>query len=256
MEYSRIHFSAIDSTNNWAKMNTHLMDPRKITLVTTETQNNGRGRFTRRWVSPPGTNVCASFCFFVPKAFPSLINAAQLIALSACITLESLNCDAKLKWPNDILVGGKKIAGILCELETQDNLTCVILGIGLNVNMTQEQLESLDIPATSLKCETGTESDPEAVLDVLSKQFQSDLAQFLKEGFSPFLSAYKERLIHTKGEAIQFHVAGTTQKGAFHSIGQDGTLELMLPGGEIRKYNSGELLASVFKSEAATKNPE
>ena len=65
MELTRIHFDTIDSTNTWAKQNAHKLESDKITLVTTDTQTAGRGRFKRKWVSPPHQNIYASFCFFI-----------------------------------------------------------------------------------------------------------------------------------------------------------------------------------------------
>src|ERR1700733_11838983 len=138
MECNRIHFSAIDSTNTWAKQNIHLFNPKKITLVTAEMQHEGRGRFKRRWVSPSGLNMYASFCFFVSKENKNLSTIGQVMGISAARILEEFKVSPKLKWPNDLILRGKKLGGILCETQDRGEQFCIIAGIGININMPVE----------------------------------------------------------------------------------------------------------------------
>src|ERR1043165_1078103 len=150
MECKRIHFLAIDSTNTWAKQNVHIFDQQRITLVTAEAQYGGRGRFKRRWQSPSKLNLYASFCFFVPKEQQNFSTISQIIGVSAAKTLETFETNPKLKWPNDLIVEGKKLGGILCETQVHGTSLFIIAGIGININMPKEFLNQIDQPATSL----------------------------------------------------------------------------------------------------------
>lgn len=158
MKISQRHFSEIDSTNTWAKNNAHLLPPGKLTLITADTQTCGKGRLGRQWISPPKQNLYASFCFFIDKGRKDIGNISLLMAVSVSETLESLGFHPQIKWPNDILINGKKAGGILCELAElsgPSDQMCAIAGIGLNINMPLEQLNEIDQPATSLLQEGG-----------------------------------------------------------------------------------------------------
>ncbi len=241
MQIKRIHFASIDSTNSWAKHNAHAFSPEALTLITAEEQMAGRGRFQQKWVSPPKKNIYATFCFFVSKEFSQVGNIPQILALSAAKTLENFGFSPKLKWPNDILISNKKVAGILCETAMTHEQKCIVAGIGLNVNMPQEFLKSISQPATSLLLEGGRVLSIEGVLLQLQETFSNDLTVFLKEGFNSFLPQYVKRLMHQTGEAISFHDNRILWKGIFHSVHSDGTLNIVLDG-VIKNFVSGEVL--------------
>ncbi|MFQ5729681.1 MAG: biotin--[acetyl-CoA-carboxylase] ligase [Waddliaceae bacterium] len=241
LEFARYHFSAIDSTNTWAKNNTHLFDPSKITLVTAYSQSAGRGRSSRQWKSPAKQNIYASFCFVMPKESPNLSNITQIMAISVLETLDSIGFKAKVKWPNDLLLSGKKVGGILCEILNQRGLIWVILGIGININMPQELLQTIDQPATSLLVESGTPLEIGMITQKLQKHFVRNLKIFLEKGFSPFLSDYKAKLVHSPQQLLHFKQDDQEWEGVFHSINDDGSLSLKLESGEIKKIFSGEI---------------
>jgi len=242
MEFVRLHFTAIDSTNTWAMRNIHQLDPTKITLITADTQTRGKGRFMRQWVSPPKQNLYASFCFFVPKGQKSLSNISQVMGVTAVKTLEKSGFHPQLKWPNDILLSKKKVGGILCETQEVSVHTCLIVGIGININMQKELLQTIDQPATSLLMEGGSPRDVQAIMEALQAQFSVDLDLFLTKGFSSFLAAYKKSLIHSPHQMIRFRDYNTIWKGTFHSINDDGSLNLQLETGEIKRFVAGELV--------------
>lgn len=239
---STIHFTAIDSTNSWAKTNTHLLDPDKITRVSADIQHGGRGRGARKWVSPAKQNMTTSFCFFVGNAQKDLHNVGQIMALSAARVLEELGFHPRLKWPNDIYLSQKKVGGILCETAALDDQICVIIGIGLNVNMPGELTEQIDQPATSLYMEKGTKFDVNEITAKLTDQFAKDIGVFFKEGFAPFLVEYSARLAHSAKQALSFHDHGTLWEGTFHSLNADGSLNLQLPSGDLKCFYSGEAI--------------
>lgn len=240
MECRRFHFPAIDSTNTWAKQNIHLFNNGEITLVTAARQHQGRGRYQREWVSPEGLNIYASFCFFVSSDQKDFKTISQVIGVSVAKALESEQVAVKFKWPNDMIWNGKKLGGILCETQRNDQI-CVIVGIGINVNMTAEQLQQIDQPATSLLEAGGNIIDLESVIRKLQNQVLVDLPRFLSEGFAPFYPEYKRRLIHPMHQHMTVQDGQIKREGLFQGIEPDGSLSLKLQSGEIKKLFSGEL---------------
>jgi len=240
MEYSRWHFSSIDSTNRWAISHTHLFDPTKVTLVTADTQTEGKGRFQRCWISPPHQqNVYASFCFFVPKNQQYLGNSSQVMAVVASKALESLGFSLRLKWPNDLLLSEKKVGGILSETCITSKHVCVVIGIGINVNMPQHMLATIDQPATSLLLEGGRALEVNELIKKLCDQFAHSLPVFLTGGFSSFLTDYKKKLIHSPGQQLLFSKMKTA--GFFDSIAEDGSLYLRFESGEMKRFLTGDI---------------
>jgi len=242
MDIIRKHFTTIDSTNTWAKQNAERLEHDKVTLITADEQTAGRGRFKRSWESPPGLNIYATFCIFMEKHRMDIGNLPQVLSISATKVLQVLGFHSKLKWPNDVMISGKKAAGILCETTPLSDHLCVVLGIGLNVNMPKEILIKIDRPATSLLAEDGVKRDVEAVTQMLQKQFMQDLEIFLDEGFHPFLDTYKKFLIHAPGDIIHFHDNRVVWIGGFKSINENGSLSLELESGVIKTFIAGEIL--------------
>lgn len=144
-----IKFQQIDSTNTYAKNHLNEFDLASLTVIIANEQTAGRGQFARQWSSPPG-GLYVSYVFFL-DAYPA--NTAQL-GQNACLavmqTLELLGLHPTKKEPNDVLVDGKKIGGILCETVQHQNKIAVIIGIGINVANPDYILDQIDQPATSL----------------------------------------------------------------------------------------------------------
>lgn len=175
MEIIHHHFESLSSTNDWAKE--HLTDLPKGTLllVTAEGQTAARGQYGREWIAPTGKNVYATFGFYTPAETDPFV-LTRLLALAAIQALEEFGVVAELKWPNDLLVKGKKIAGILCETRGLE----VSIGIGLNVNMTPEELGAINQPATSLLAETACTYGPSLILNCIQKHFVPALTAHLQ----------------------------------------------------------------------------
>jgi BirA family biotin operon repressor/biotin-[acetyl-CoA-carboxylase] ligase len=246
MEVIRTHFETIGSTNTWAKENAALFPQDKVSLVTANEQTAGRGRFKRMWVSPSGLNIYATFCFFLDRNRTDIGNIPQVLALSIADALSSLSFSPKLRWPNDVLLSGKKVAGILCETTPLDKALCVILGVGLNVNMPLAILEAIDRPATSMLVEGGKVYDLEDVLARLQELFIKDLDLFLVQGFQSFHSKYCQISSHQQGDLIRFTSRCGIEEGVFQSIAEDGSLELRFSTGEKRLVHSGEIVHSAI----------
>lgn len=237
-----IHFDTIDSTNNWAKKNAHALDPNQVTCITALEQTAGRGRWLRKWLSPKGQNIYASIFFCIPRQCPYLSNLGQVLCLSCATILKKKGFFPQIKWPNDILLTGKKVAGILTEAVTFEDRIGIVLGIGLNVNMSQELLESIDQPATSLSQLSGHTWAVEQILEALLKQFLKDLEMLQTKGFAAFVESF-EKLLAYKDQWITCHDGLHPIKGICRSISPDGRLNLELPDGKIVHISSGEIIS-------------
>lgn len=235
-----IHFDSIDSTNTWTKKNAAMLDANQLTCVTALEQTAGRGRFFRKWLSPRGKNIYATLFFCIPRESSYVINLGQILSLSCIAVLKKKKFQPQIKWPNDILLNGKKVAGILCETVSFEDRIGIALGIGINVNMSQELLETIDQPATSLSQLSGQTWTLEQVLEPVLKQFLRDLEILQTHGFEPFRASYDE-LLAFKGKEITCNDGLKSLKGICHSINADGRLNLLLPDGRISTLSAGEL---------------
>lgn len=148
---------------------------------------------------------------------------------------------AQIKWPNDILVHEKKIGGVLMETVSQEGLTAIILGIGLNINMEPAALQAIDQPATSLLDLSGKVWNIPQVLEALLSQFLTHFEVLKNEGFSAFRQPFEELLFH-RGQEIICRDGIRTLKGICHALAPDGRLQLLLPSGELQAVAAGELM--------------
>lgn len=244
MKIERIHLDTVDSTNSWAKREVERLPRGVLTVVTAAEQTGGRGRFKRQWISPRGQNVYASFCFFVENYGKEIGNIPQIMALSAAHVLEGYGMAPELKWPNDVLLSKKKVAGILAEttIAQEHNAVCVIVGIGVNVNMPRDVLEAIDRPATSLLAETGKSFPVDEVVAKLVEAFSNDLDTYFVEGFPHFREEYRTRIVQAIPERVRFHDNARIWEGTFDSIEDDGALTLLFPDASRRTFRVGEIL--------------
>lgn len=237
------HLNTISSTNTWAKENMYLFDQSAITLLTADAQTNGRGRLHRTWYSPPSQNIYASFCFYIDQArWKECGSFAQVAALICAELIADHGIEADIKWPNDLLIKGKKIAGILMELVFQPSRCFVILGIGLNVNMPESDLQLIGVPATSLYAELKKKLNLTQVLVSLEKKFLRDYELFLQQGFAPFFADYLKKNQRLIGQQIVFQQGDMQGRGKVESFTTEGYICLRLASGELKIMGSGELI--------------
>ena len=238
----KMHFATLPSTNTWAKEHLLELDRDALTVITADEQTAGRGRFKRSWISPKGCNLYATYVFFIDAIDESVRHISQVLALSAYKILQPWVPHVKLKWPNDLVIDQKKLGGILCELSEAPPHWAVITGIGININMPKSILETIDRPATSLMEECGLALERSKIEEALNAQFQSDLQELKQRGFLPFLNTFKEALIHRPNETLRFHDFQKEIRGTFQGINADGSLNLQLPDGTIKRCMSGEII--------------
>lgn len=237
-----IHFDILNSTNTWVKENAHTFDPKSFTCVTALEQTSGRGRFSRKWLSPKG-DIYATLFFTIPKGSAYLPNIGQILAYSCASVLREKGFQAQIKWPNDILIEGKKVAGILCETTPLNERIGIVLGIGININMGNELLKTIDQPATSLAQLSQKTWDLEQILTPLLHKFINDLTVLQQKGFAPFQPAF-QKLLFYKGKEIVCSDGVKKLKGICRGITKDGKLELLLPSGKSTLLTAGEVKPS------------
>jgi BirA family biotin operon repressor/biotin-[acetyl-CoA-carboxylase] ligase len=234
-----IYTEEIDSTNTFL-LNKENKFNSNGTVLLAEKQNKGRGRNNRVWYSSKGHNLTFSILLTDKKYFDRNFNLLNFVSsLSLATALENLfQLRIDLKWPNDILVGGKKIAGILLESISQGNkIKRLVIGVGVNVNQTFFQ-GNFNIPPTSLKVELNESVEREKMLAEYLNSFEETLNRL--ESFpDEVLRDWKSRcgLI---GEKISVTDGDKIKYGIFDDIDKDGYL-LLKNKGEIEKIHFGEL---------------
>ena len=234
------HFHQLASTNTWVLDNSSTLDRNVITAVTAHMQTAGRGRRQRPWFSPPGSNLLLTYALFLPQSFSHIANIGQLMALCCSAVVEKWSASCRLKWPNDLYIQNRKVGGILCETQQCVPHTCIAIGVGLNVNMTQAALDAIDQPATSLMLEGGRPVAIKAVADTLDEQFLNVLPLFQAEGFFPFISAYQQRI--GIGKRICFSQGDKIVEGHLVNVTETGAIVLEKSDGHRETFYSGEVI--------------
>ncbi|KAF2409592.1 BirA family transcriptional regulator, biotin operon repressor / biotin-[acetyl-CoA-carboxylase] ligase [Pseudomonas antarctica] len=208
-------------------------------LVLAEQQTAGRGRRGRKWVSPFAQNVYYSLVLRIESGLRQLEGLSLVVGLAVMQALRELGVQgAALKWPNDVLVGHKKIAGILLELVGDPADIChVVLGIGVNVNM--QQAAEVDQQWTSVQLEAGSAVDRNYLVAQLGLQLQSHLERHNASGFGELQEEW-ERNHLWQGRAVSL-IAGVNQiDGVVLGVDHRGALRLSVDGVE-QIYSGGEL---------------
>ncbi len=215
-------------------------NPHDITIVDAEEQTQGRGRFGRKWISPKGKNIYATFYFRLDIDQLHLCSLAQLMTLSTARVLLQEEVEVEIKWPNDILVQNQKIAGVLCETKLEKSHIDIFLGLGINLDIKENILKAIEKPASSLEKQTNRAWEKEDLLNKIIHQFIDDLKIFKKQGFSPFLNAL-DNLLAYKGQTIICTDGKNTYEGICHSLNSEGMLNLYLPEKKLLTLHSAEV---------------
>lgn len=220
-------------------------------VVVADAQTGGRGRLGRSWHSPPGENLYFS-CVLRPNLPAARVPAITLCAgLAVCEVVNSLGVQASIKWPNDVWVGSRKLAGVLTEMSTRSQrVESVIVGVGVNVNSTSFPEE---LQATSICLETGVPQERSGLLDALLASLESWVQRYL-EGGVPALSAAFEAHNLLGGQEVQVKIDGELISGRVASLAEDGSLLVEDPSGVQHKVIAGEvhLLAPTTPEEGAS----
>ncbi len=232
-----------DSTNLQAK-NLAAEGAPEGTLVVAENQHAGRGRKGRTWFSPPGLGIYSSLILrpaISPAEAPGITLMTAVAAVEAVIALTGI--PARIKWPNDIMIKNRKLAGILTEISTEmDSVDFIIVGFGMNVNTPAEGFPS-DIKeiATSVYAETGKRFPRVTMLQAFLKNFEVHYETFKKEGFSGIRKKWKA-LTEIIGKKVVVRKVAGEISGKVVDVDHEGVLILQDKNGETHRIFSGDLL--------------
>lgn len=231
-------FDSVDSTNAEALRSIEGGSVAPF-LVLAERQTAGRGRRGRKWVSPFAENIYYSLVLRIDGGLRQLEGLSLVVGLAVMHTLREYGIpDAGLKWPNDVLVGQKKVAGILLELVGDPADVChVVLGIGINVNM--QSAEEVDQKWTSARLESGKVIDRNQLVARLSEILVAYLERHRLNGFSAIQGEWEQGHLW-QGRAVSLIAGVNKVDGVVLGIDRQGALRLSVEGEE-KTYSGGEL---------------
>ncbi|MCZ7392242.1 MAG: biotin--[acetyl-CoA-carboxylase] ligase [Candidatus Methanoperedens sp.] len=209
------------------------------TVVIAESQTGGRGRLGRKWISPEG-GIWLSIVL-KPRIQPLYAPRITLLAgVSVAKTIRSLGLAAKIKWPNDVLINGKKVCGILTEIEAEmDMIDYCVVGIGIDANVDTESFpEEFRESSTSLKKELGYGINRVEFVQKLLSEFESLYLKFQKEDFPSILEEWRN-MSATIGEWVKITTQARTVYGEVIGVDNEGALILETSDGKLEKIVAG-----------------
>ncbi len=201
-------------------------------------QTAGRGRLGRSWVSPPAVNLMPALLLRPPAAV--LRHVAMIAPLAVCYAVEeAAGLIPDIKWPNDVQVAGKKLAGILIETSIEGgDADFVLVGTGINVNLDPRRYDEIRDLATSLAVELGHDLDREPLLAAYLLHFER-LYEAAKSGISPF-DVWRSRLV-TLGQHVRATTPTETLEGRAEGVAEDGTLLLRTADGALHAIEAADV---------------
>lgn len=213
------------------------------TIVIADEQTKGKGRIDRAFHSNNGKGIWMSM-ILRPSILPFL--APQLTLLTATVIANVIddyaNIKPQIKWPNDILIHGKKMTGILTEMQAeQDQVLYVIVGTGININQAKEDLpEDIQKKATSLQIETGKHWDMLPMIQQILRTFEKKYSNYINHGFQDVKQTW-ENYGFRMNERLQIKSGKEEWEGIFLGIAEDGALLAKKDDGKIEKVFSAEI---------------
>ena len=239
-DYHYIH--RVSSTNDAVLRIAADGGPHGATVVAEE-QTQGRGRLRRPWISPPGTGIYVSFLLTTPIP----VRNAPLTTLVAALALTRVirrdyALPAAIKWPNDVLIGSRKLSGILTEIQSDQELTkFIVIGVGINVSQTAADLSGeFRYPPTSIALEAGRPVSRKEVLLSFLAEFETQFAVFLEKGFSSLLGEL-EAVSAILGKNITIHSGNVETYGRVSGFTPDGALRLLTGDGREETFWVGDI---------------
>ncbi len=213
------------------------------TVVIAEEQTRGRGRLRREWLSSPGRGIYMSILLRNPLPVRVAPQSTYIAGLSLAKVLRlEYGLDACMKWPNDVLIAGRKVAGILTEMQSdQDYSRFIVVGIGINVNYSRDEMEGpFRYPATSISIQAGGAVKRREVLLGFLKRFEQDYGKFVEEGF-PSLIPDLEEFSGILGRKITVLVGEREVSGIARGFTPEGALSLLKGDGELEAVWAGDV---------------
>ncbi len=250
-----ISYKKVGSTNDVA-YNLAEKGLKEGAIILAEEQEKGKGRHGRVWLSPPKSGIYLSV-ILRPQITPDAISRITLLAAVAAAKAirESTGLDAMIKWPNDILVNGKKVCGILTEMKAeQDGVDFIVIGIGINVNTPGRVLpkgasslrEEMACSERSRRLNVGYVPLPEGfsrieITRAVIEKLDENYFLLKKDGFAPIMDEWK-RLTGMLGSRVKVVLQNRTFEGLAHDIDPDGALVVRRDAGTLERISSGDVV--------------
>jgi len=230
-----IYLTSTTSTMDIARAEAEAGAP-EGTIVVAEEQTAGRGRFGRAWHSPVGKNIYVTI--LLRPSVERLRRLSMLTPLAVALAFEATGLSPRIKWPNDVLLSGKKACGVLIDTEfAGDEPRYALIGPGINVNFDIDPESEIAGIATSVKEVLGRETPREpifaAFLNHMEKLYEQDDAEAVR-------AAWKSRL-ETLGRDVRLTFRGEVHHGFAEDVDPDGNLVLLYPDGSRRTFEAGEV---------------
>lgn len=212
-------------------------------VVFAEAQTKGRGRLGRQWLSPPGKGLWLSVLLrpALPPQQATQITVAAAVALARAVEAQT-GLPPEIKWPNDLLIGGKKVAGILTEMNAElERIHSLILGLGLNVDQSASDFPpTLRASVSSLRLATGATVDRPELAARLLREFDADYARVVQGQFRAVAEEW-ERRCTTLGQRVVIHCGGRRVAGRAESLDAEGALLLRTEHGRLERIVGGDV---------------
>ncbi|HEX8191048.1 MAG TPA: biotin--[acetyl-CoA-carboxylase] ligase [Pyrinomonadaceae bacterium] len=238
-----LRFDSLPSTNTEAARQAALGAPEGLCVVARE-QTAGRGRRERSWVSPRDAGLYLSVVLrptSEARHWPLITLAAALAAREALS--EACGLEADIKWPNDLLAGGRKLCGILAETAEGARGRAVVLGVGVNLRRGSFP-EELSDTATSVEEQTGRAPDAEGLLAALTGALSARYETLhAPGGAAEILRDWQRHSTYAHGRRVRVALAGESFEGTTRGLDADGALRVETDGGEIRTVRAGDVTA-------------
>ena len=237
-----LYREACESTNDIAHHQAR-RGAQEGTAVVAEVQRSGRGRLGRSWESPPDANLYTSIILrppFLPAQAPQL---TLMAAVAVAETIEKItSLSPRIKWPNDVYINQKKISGILTELECEmDRVHWVVLGIGVNINMKQNQFSAATASnATSLLEETGTKISRPVFARQLFTELENWYEMLKNQGIAPVIDAWEKRSL-LQGRRILVRSPQSETIGKMAGLDESGYLLIQRDDGATERIIAGDI---------------
>lgn len=233
-------FDELSSTHLFAMEHGEKMSDGAV--VSCNFQSGGRGRLGRTWYAPPGEALLFSMVLKPSVTVEKASLLTPILSIAIAKAIGEVGLDAKLRWPNDVVAGGKKIAGVLAEARMDGGLlSFAAVGAGINVNQDARFLSSIDRPATSLFAETGVKRDPDSLLVPMLESFDDLYGRFMKDGFEAISPLWRGLMVHGD-ETIALDFGSRIVQGRVRGFGDDGSIEIEEPSGFVGRHLSGEVV--------------
>jgi len=230
--------NVIGSTNDYVKSK-GVTSPNGFTCLA-EAQTSGRGRLGRKWISPFGSSIYLSMFWSFANGYQSVTGLSLAVGVAINRALKEMAVvDCQLKWPNDIYLGGKKLAGVLIEIEGQPDALChSIIGIGLNISL-PENVQGIDQPWADLSQGELKQVERNSLCATLIRHLHRMLLEFEQQGLEPFVGEWMAADVFAN-KSVKLLMGENVVEGIARGINKFGALQLEIDD-KVKSFYGGEI---------------